>query len=72
MTVTFTERWQYIPLHGGDYVTDHQELYRVLQVREGYLEDPATAVLENCRTLEAAVHTVGELARMELDVVRAN
>ena len=66
VTVTFTERWQYIPIEPGEYVTDGSDLYRVLQVREGYLDEPAVAVLEDCATLRADVHLVGEVARMRV------
>jgi hypothetical protein len=54
----------------GDYLTDQRRLYCVLQVLPTKFKERA-AILEDCRTLDAALFRPDELARMKLRVVRA-
>ena len=53
----------------GDYLTDQQCLYRVLQIVPTRLRRRAV-ILEDCRTLEATLFRPRELRRMRLQVVR--
>jgi hypothetical protein len=52
----------------GDYVTDQRRLYRVLQIVPARFKRRA-AILEDCRTLDAALFRPRQLARMQLRVV---
>jgi hypothetical protein len=56
-------------LREGDYLTDQQHLFRVLQIVPVRVREWA-AVLEDCRTLDAAVVPSDELVRMKLRLVR--
>jgi hypothetical protein len=62
-------RAQPVSLHEGDYLTDRRRLFRVLQIVPTTLTKQA-AILEDCRTLDAILFRPGELARMQLEVVR--
>ena len=56
------------PFHEGDYLTDQRRLYRVLQIVPGRLKKPS-AMLEDCRTLEAMLFRPRQLRRMRLQLV---
>ena len=55
--------------HEGDYLTDQRRLYRVLQIVPGKLKKRA-AILEDCRTLDAALFRPRQLRRMRLQLVQ--
>ena len=53
----------------GDYLTDQQRLFRVVQVVPAKLNRRA-AILEDCRTLETVLFGPRDLRRMRLELVR--
>jgi hypothetical protein len=53
----------------GDYLTDLQRLYRVVQIVPMRLKRRG-AILEDCRTLDPILVRPRELARMQLHLVR--
>jgi len=57
------------PFHEGDYLTDRRRLYRVLQIVPAKFNKRA-AILEDCRTLDAALFPPQELKRMRLQLVQ--
>ena len=57
------------PFQAGDYLTDRQRLYRVLQIVPAKFSKRA-AILEDCETLDAALVPPNELKRMRLQLVQ--
>jgi hypothetical protein len=56
------------PFQPGDYLTDRQRLYRVLQIVPAKFKKRA-AIREDCETLDATLFAPKELKRMRLQLV---
>jgi hypothetical protein len=57
------------PFQAGDYLTDRQRLYCVLEILPAKFKKRA-AILEDCETLDAALFGPSELKRMRLQLVQ--